>query len=484
MSQVVHKTTFNPNPVQRNFIESRAKADLFSSRMGEGKSTAIAWACLFHTRHNPGASWAIIRDTFENIQGTTQKTFFQWFPPGVFGTYNASKKLFTWASGLGEGDVVFMGMDDPQDATKLMSRELAGFAIDEPAPAVGSAGVDEMVFDIALSRLRQPNMKWYAAKLAENNPDEAHWTYRRFVAPGEEGFKVWQPQVPENILNLPEDYYQTLRKTWAHRPDLIRRFVEGEFGFQQLGKAVTPQWNDKFHLTLGLAPIPRRELILCWDFGHNPTCIITQISPMGNWNILESHVGEGIGVEELIDYVVAPVLAKDYRGYTWRHIGDPAGNQREQGSIKRSAVRAIKARLGGPWRNGPVKPDERIEPLRAVLAKAIHGRGLVQVDRDRAKHVWHALRGGWHFNVARTGLVSTIPVKNEHSHPGDALSYGAAVLFPMGKMQKQGNINLQPQNTGGYFGGGGAATNVDVAKKFSGKKLTPGFKLPEHGEKI
>src|SRR5690606_36216577 len=56
MSQVVHKTVFNPNPVQRNFIESRAKADLFSSRMGEGKSTAIAWACLYHTRHNPGAS--------------------------------------------------------------------------------------------------------------------------------------------------------------------------------------------------------------------------------------------------------------------------------------------------------------------------------------------------------------------------------------------------------------------------------------------
>ena len=71
----VHKVDFIPNPVQNNFIQSRAKADLFSSRMGEGKSTALAWAALYHTRHNPGASWALIRDTYENIIGTTQKTF-------------------------------------------------------------------------------------------------------------------------------------------------------------------------------------------------------------------------------------------------------------------------------------------------------------------------------------------------------------------------------------------------------------------------
>ena len=60
-----HKVTFNPNPFQKRFIESRAKADLFSSRMGEGKSTGLAWAALYHTRHNPGARWALIRDTWE-----------------------------------------------------------------------------------------------------------------------------------------------------------------------------------------------------------------------------------------------------------------------------------------------------------------------------------------------------------------------------------------------------------------------------------
>jgi len=443
--------------------------------MGEGKSTAIAWAAYYHTRHNPGARWAIVRDTWENLRSTTLKSFFDWFPPGVFGTWHQGHKTFTWAEGVAKGEVEFLGMDDPQDATKLMSRELGGFAIDEPAPAVGNTGVDEMIFSLALTRLRQPGMKWYGAKLAENNPDEAHWTYRRFVDPGDPDFKVWQPSIPENEKNLPANYYSEMRKTLAHRPDLVRRFVEGEFGFQQIGHKVTPQWSDKLHLATGLMAMPRQQLILLWDFGHNPTCIITQKTPMGYWNVLDALVGDGIGVEELIEGAVIPLLQADYPKHPIRHIGDPAGNEREQTSIHRSAVKAIKARIGGPWRSGPVKPDERIEPLRAALTKTIQGKGIIQVDRHRAAKVWHALRGGWHYNVARTGLVSTAPVKDEHSHPGDAMSYGAAVLFPMGKLQQKDGFT-QPAEASYWGRGGGQGFQIGP-----GPGILGGGTLPKHG---
>lgn len=449
-----YEITFKPNPIQRQFIESRATADLFSSRMGEGKSVGIGWAAFYHTRHNPGARWAIIRDTWENLQGTTMKSFFEWFPPGVMGTYVAQRKTFTWAEGVAKGEVEFLGMDDPQDATKLMSRELAGFAIDEPAPAVGSTGVSETIFDIAMTRLRQPNMKWYGAKLAENNPDEAHWTYKRFVQPGEEGFLVWQPSTPENMANLPPGYYETLRKTLRHRPDLVRRFVEGEFGFQQEGKAVTPQWNDKLHLTTGLYPMPGQECALLWDFGHNPTCIITQRTPMGYWLILDSFVGEDMGVDELIHDVVKPTLVERYKAFRWRHIGDPAGETREQTSYARSAVRTIKKELGGPWRSGPIKWHERRDPLQAVLSRTIRGTGVVQVDRHRAKEVWHALRGGYHYHVARTGIISGLPKKNIHSHPGDAMGYGAALLYPLGRLTKQEADAIKMPQRASYFSRG------------------------------
>lgn len=434
----VYEIDFNPNPVQQRFIESRAMADLFSSRMGEGKSAGLVWANFYHTRHNPGARWAFIRDTWENLRDTTQKEFFKWFPPGIFGTYTASAKTWTWAvDGFGNGEIMWLGMDDPQDAAKLQSRELAGFAMDEPAPAQGSAGIDELVFTMAMSRLRMPGMKWYAAKLAQNNSDESHWTYRQFVNPGTDGYVTHQPIVPENVANLPVGYYEKLKIVWRDRPDLLRRFVEGKFGYQQEGKAVTPEWNDDLHLTLGLSPYKGRELILLWDGGLQPVCIITQISPMGHWHVLEAYYGEEVGIFELIRDVVKPVLHRNYRNFSLLHIGDPALQEREQSSVQQSAVKVIKRELGGIWRPGPVATHERVDPLRAVLTRTTSGRGVVQVDRLKAAPVWHALRGGWHHHVARTGIVSGEPKKNHpHSDIGDAMGYGAAVLFPYGQQKR------------------------------------------------
>ena len=482
-----HVINFHPNPVQKQFIESRPLqedgspgADLFSSRMGEGKSAALAWSVFYHTRHNPGAAWYLIRDTWENLRATTMKEFFKWFPPGVMGTFHASNKEFTWAEGVAKGTVGFLGMDAPEDSTKLMSREMAGFGMDEPAPAVGAVGIDETIFDIAMTRLRQPEMQWYGAKLAENNPDEMHWTYRRFVQPGREGFVLWQPGKPENVLHLPANYYSGIRRNFSHRPDLVRRFVDGEFGFQQQGKAVTPQWNDRLHLGIGLIPVPREDLILCWDFGHNPTCIITQKTPMGHWLVLDALVGDGIGTAELIMDAVKPTLADKYgfrRGrapHTLRHVGDPAGMTAEQTSIHRSPVRLLRRELGGSWRSGPVKLPERIEPLRSVLTRTTGGVGVVQVDRDNAAAVWMALRGGWHFHISRTGIISGEPVKDIHSHPGDALSYGAAVLFPMGRLLRP-DPSFSRVEEANYWGSGRRALIG------SG---TPGREAPAHGSPL
>jgi hypothetical protein len=312
-------------------------------------------------------------------------------------------------------------------------------------------------------------------KLAENNPDEAHWTYRRFVQPGTPGFQVWQPQLPENILHLPQGYYAELRRIWAHRPDLVRRFVEGEFGFQSIGKSVTPQWSDKLHLAVELSPVPRADLYLCWDFGLNPTCIITQVTPMRQWNILDAIVGDGIGVEELIADAVRPLLVRKYKPFhcALRHFGDPAGENREQSSSQRTAVRVLRRELGGTWRRGPVKLAERVEPLRSALMKRVGDHGMVRVDRENAAAVWHALRGGWHHHISRQGIVSGEPVKNIHSHPGDALAYGAACLFPLGRFDQRLNAgNLTAAPIPGYFSGRTASVPVI------------GRKVPEHGAKL
>ncbi len=434
---------FVPNPTQKAFIESRPvkdgtiEADIFNSRLGEGKSAALVWAIYWHTKQNSGANWAMVRDTYINLERSTMREFFEWFPPGICGTHHKGKKEWSWNPDVMgfSGTIMFLGMDDDQTATKIQSTPLAGFVCDEVSPVAGSGGISYTVFRTLMQRLRQRGMQYYVGKLAQNNPDESHWTFAEFVDPGKKARNNFQTHMPENLENLPEDYYEQMTDLYAGEQDKINRFVLGKFGFQQEGKAVTPQWSDGVHLGRRIQPVRNVKLHLGWDFGGNCTCAITQITPMGTFNVLDAWAGEdGTGVTQLVEDCVKPRLVERYKGFNWDHTGDPTGASREASDSSRSAVKSIKDQLGGTWRPGPVQVSERLIPLRAVLRRmGDNGRGVVQVDKDNARCIWHALRGGWHFQTGRGGIVSAMPKKDHHSHPGDVMGYLAARFYPQGR---------------------------------------------------
>jgi hypothetical protein len=102
--------------------------------------------------------------------------FLFWFPDGVYGTWRKGDKTYVWdtaKTGL-SGEVIFMGVESDEDASKIASMPLGAFAIDEPSGAAGeSSGVSEFIFETAQAQLRQPGMNWYACKLAQNNPDRS-----------------------------------------------------------------------------------------------------------------------------------------------------------------------------------------------------------------------------------------------------------------------------------------------------------------------
>jgi hypothetical protein len=432
------EVTFRPNPIQREFIRSRADADLWAARMGEGKSAGLCWAMYYHQKHNPGARHVLIRDTYENLRDTTLAEFFKWFPPGTCGEWKETTKTFKWALGEMRGQLVCTGAQDEVDATKFMSRELAAAYFDEPAPATDSGGIPKEVFSMVMSRLRQPKMNFYSAKLAENNPDETHWTYKTFVKPGTQGYRYHQAPEPENLENLPDNYYEKMRREWenAGRPDLVRRFVDGRFGYQQIGKAITPEFSPDLHLVHGLMPLRGRPLLLFWDFGLNPTTVFAQQTPLGFLHVLEAYVGEESGVIQHATDIVRPRIRERYDGLELIHIGDPAGHNREQSNSNVTAVSTLRRELGGVFRKGPVGFDDGVNALRELLRRTIQGRGVIQIDRNRAEPVFLALRGGWHRRVHRGGIVSAEAVKNIHSHVGDAMRYGVGKLYPTGKAKE------------------------------------------------
>lgn len=448
---------FIANPTQKAFLENRPfegfvrpadwpedvkpqVVDLFSCRMGEGKSAALCWAVWFYTKYNPGAECGLVRDTWENMRETTMQEFLKWFPHGLVGTYEATRKRFTWTAEGMHGGVSFMGMDDEKDASRFQSREFGFLGFDEPSPAAGTGGMSAMILETGLTRLRQPNMQWYAAKLAQNNPDEGHWTYKKFIDPGTPGYTHFQTRTPENEKNLPPGYYNEMAKDLSGRPDLQRRFVEGQFGYQQLGHPVVPRWNDKVHLASGLEPIPNCELVLSWDGGLTPVCTINQIAPSGIWYVLDCLIETDGGIYQLIEEQVYTLLETRYSRFKgqWCHIGDPSLENREQSDSRQSAVRVMKEKLGGSWRKGPIDIFSGTDPLnKRIGLLGPGGQGMVQVDRNRAKAVWHALRGGWHYPRHSGGVVGTSPIKNHpDSDVGDTMRYFAGIFYPRGEQKK------------------------------------------------
>jgi hypothetical protein len=54
-------------------------------------------------------------------------------------------------------------------------------------------------------------------------------------------------------------------------------------------------------------------------------------------------------------------------------------------------------------------------------------------------------------------------VKDIHSHPADALSYAAARLFPVGRLQRQGGQKASPRAT--FFGGQQTASKLVIPRE-------------------
>lgn len=472
--------SFKANPMQRNFILSKARADYFSARMGEGKSAALCWANFHHTKHNPGVRWAMIRDTWENLRDTTQLEFFKWFKPGVCGEYKSSTKTWSWSVGEMRGTIQWMGMDDEVDAGKLQSRELGAFGMDEPAPAAGTGGISKMIFTTAMSRLRQPGLNWYTAKLAANNPDEDHWTFRTFVEPGKDGYICWRTAAPENLEWLPPTYYEDLRETYSDRPDLVDRFVEGKFGFQRLGRPVVKNYSENIHLSaFPLKPVPGGHLMLLWDFGLTPCCLITDIYNQ-HWRFLDALIGDDIGTIQLIEQDVAPLLEQKYEGSTWEHVYDPT-DARFEGDVQLKPSKPIRDILGGKMYKGVMAAKPAIESLDHALSQTRDGRGLIQIDKLNAGPVHRALRGGWHHREGKDGVFSLEPVKNHpHSDVGDAARYGAAKYFPIGRVRgnKQGGVRAKKESLR-YF-------QRDNAPKRKGKLgfERPGLQIPKDAQHL
>jgi hypothetical protein len=425
---------------------------------GEGKTWAGAIAMIL-----AGRAWkektgqplpgAIVRDSHANIKRMT-----------VPSVQKASNKLgegtmLQWKNDFKRLECVdgtlaidLFGMDDLASLTRIQGAEYAWIWLEEPAPMIESAnaGLSLDVYNACLSRVARALSTEFEAlglqprlQITMNPADEEHWTFHELI----ENPRFPNPQFPRiriRVYNIPygENVHQSqtsrdmTKLAFQNNPGLMMRYVGGQFAFVQAGKAVSPNYNESIHRSdRKLDPIPGCPGLRFWDGGLNPTCILAQITPRGRVIILDSFVGENIGMRQLIRQEVRPMLEsyryKEARIPSWRDIGDPALNQREQSDSEQRAAMVIEDELGGFFEPGPVDWYTRREAVAEGLNHLVDGYPMVHLSRHEGK-LHRALRGGWHYHVDPSGRVlRNEPIKNIHSHPGDAFGYGIAVI--MGK---------------------------------------------------
>ncbi len=483
---------YPPGPVAAAFMASNAFVRGLMGPVGSGKSVTCCMEIMRRAcEQEPDINgkrrtrWVIIRNTYPELKSTTIKTWLEWFPEDVYGKMNWSVPFTQYielANDI-EIEVLFLALDRPDHVKKLLSLEVTGGWINE------ARELPKAILDALTGRCgRFPSQKTRPAHIAQehwptwtgvvmdtNPPDDEHWwaksaegtdeellssTRTAEVALRAEGLlKEDQPLIAffrqpsglspkaENLPNLRSGYY-----TFAcvnKREDWIKVYVRAEYGSIMDGKPVYPQFNSRLHVSeKPLRAMPGVPIRLGWDFGLTPACIVTQLTPRGQFRVLQEFIAEGMGVQQFAKDVVIPQLRASYPEWTfewdedapeWKQIkgwGDPAGSARAD-TDERTCFQAL--RQAG-LETKPTKtnaPIARVGAVESFLIRLVDGEPAFLIDKS-CKVLIKGFNGGYQYRkmlVPGEERFTETPDKNRFSHPHDALQYVA-----LGHLGNPGNV--------------------------------------------
>jgi len=338
--------------------------------LGSGKSTGCCAEIMARAVTQPVDStgkrrsrWAVIRNTYRELNDTTIQTWLDWFPEEVCGNFNRGEMTHEVRLRLADDteielDIMFRALDRPKDVKKLLSLELTAAWVNE-AREIPKAIIDMLQLRIGrFPSYRDPAFAgvrdlvdengqfpdnimpmdivnaggyWSGLIMDTNPPEEDHWWYEVFEMERPDDWKMFrQPSGrgpnAENLENLKPGYYQ---QTAGKSPEWIKVYFDGEYGYVQDGKPVYSEFTDSFHITEWATPIPGVDIKVGIDFGLTPAAAFLQQDIHGRWRIIDELCAKDMGISRFSDVLNSKIQA-DYPSYNFRFYGDPAGDQRAQ----------------------------------------------------------------------------------------------------------------------------------------------------------
>lgn len=445
---------YEPTQTLERFHASGAFYRGIMGPVGSGKSSGCSIEIVSRaTEQEPDkdgvrrSRWAIVRNTYRELQDTTVKTWLFWVDEKSFGPFNSAAMEHRMRFSLPDGtrvecEVLFRALDKPQDIKKLLSLELTGAWVNE------AREVPLSLIEALGDRVERYPAKctWAGVIMDTNPPDSDHWWYKRaeeqrpdlweffrqpgglievggqFVAnPDAENLRV--EDAAGNIIRngIPRDYYT--KRMSGKSPDHIRVYYCAQYGFVRDGKPVYPEFSDAIHVSREILAATPGTIYVGIDFGLTPAAVFGQPDASGRWALIDELVTEDMGQVRFGELLKAKML-REYADHEWDVYGDPAGMQRAQ-TDERTPFDILRA-MGIPARPCPTNDFTiRREAVAAGLNRLVDGRPGLIVS-PKCVSLRKGMAGAYAYKrlqVSGDERYHDVPDKGRFSHVCEAAQY-------------------------------------------------------------
>lgn len=441
----------------RAICDDDARIELLWGPVRSGKSAAGCWkvyrrALAASEIYDTALRAVVIRDTYTNLRDSTLKTWFEWFPDkSAAGFFHVSTATYHLRTPDGrEHEVLFRHGKDAGDASNFLSTEFGCIFLEEVVPAFAksgliSPGISEDLYDTAIMRLSQRGILHPVIILTCNPPTPQHWVNRRILQQKiadlqADGVAVYFFPAAENEANLRPGYYDELRRLLRGQTTTIARFVEGQIVAIYPGVAVYQKnFNSKIHVVDRLDFDPARPVLTFWDNPPTPACLIAQVDRWGRLCIFKELIGgfvdgrivEAVGASEFTDLVKLE-LQENFKGFKLGTAWVDPAHRAPSNTESKTPVQILNEKGFKDVRFGAVDNMSRQEAVRNLLGKNLSGEPAIRILRSGCPVTIEGMAGGYVFGSGTDGkrLTGAGPLKNEFSHPVNALEYGVSGIYP------------------------------------------------------
>lgn len=427
-------------PTLRSFALSNMRVRMAMGPFGSGKSSACVME-IIRRAHEQKASpdgirrsrWAVVRNSYGQLKDTTIKTFHDWFPPRLFGEYRVTDHMYIITKFPNVHlEVLFRALDRPDQVSNLLSLELTGAWFNE-VREIPRTIIEAM--DGRIGRYpsgRDGGASWYGIIMDTNPPDEDSYLYKMFERVRPDNWEIFkQPSGlsvhAENTAHLPKNYYQNLVKG---KDEMYKRiYVDGQYGYYITGKPVFQSFVDNVHVARKvIEPQKGLDVIVGFDFGLTPACVIGQITPFGQLMITDELVSDGMGIKQFCENQLLPLLRRKYFGMSVMGFGDPSGASRAP-TDESTCFEIIQGREIGLREVVPCFTNAitaRVGAVENFLNKMFKGEPGFLLS-PHCHFLRKAFNGGYHYEKDPKSTsgdeFKPVPAKNFSSHISDALEY-------------------------------------------------------------